>query len=124
DAPGERKREQSLRIDRSGIERQRALEMVDRFRKPLGRRSLGAVKGGASSQDVIKRVGMVGWSRGFGADQFEIKRDSDLARHLVLQGEQIVCGIVETIGPDLDVGLRVDQLRVDTHPTARAADAT
>src|SRR5947209_9505044 len=81
------------------------------------------VEGGASAQDIVERVGMFGRSGGFGADQVEIQRDRNLTRYLVKQPEQVVGGLLEAIGPDMKVGLGVDQLGIDADPISNPAHA-
>jgi hypothetical protein len=52
----------------------------------------------------------MGWPGSLHADQLKIELDRDPARDVVLQGEQIVRVAVETLGPEMRVGLGVDQL--------------
>jgi hypothetical protein len=49
---------------------------------------------------------------------------ADPARDLVLQSEQIARVTVEPLGPQMHIGLSVDQLGLDPDPITRSADAT
>jgi hypothetical protein len=66
---------------------------------------------------------MLGGPGGLCGDQLEVERDSDLARDLVLQGEQIARVAIETLGPQMRVGLGIDQLGVYAELVARPPDA-
>src|SRR4029077_12917846 len=96
-ALSERDHQQSLRIDRLGIECQRIFEEPYRFRESLWCRTFMMVERSPSAKNVIKSVRIFGWPCRLRAYQFQIERDGDLARHLVLQFEQIVRSLVETL---------------------------
>ena len=66
---------------------------------------------------------MLGRPGGLRADQLEVERDRDPARDLVLQSEQIARVAVEPLGPEMRVGLGIDQLGVDADLVARPPDA-
>ena len=118
-AARERGRQPALRLDGPRIERQRALEQADRLRIFVTRRRLRHC--GASPENVVQRVGILGRPGGLRADQREVERDRDPARDLVLQGEQIARVAVEPLGPQMRVGLGIDQLGVDADLVARRA---
>jgi hypothetical protein len=52
-----------------------------------------------------------------------VKRDRYSAGDLVLQGEQIARVAVQAVGPQMRVGLGIDQLGAHTHLVARPLDA-
>jgi hypothetical protein len=52
-----------------------------------------------------------------------VKRNRDSTRDFVLQREQIARIAVQPVGPQMCVGLGIDQLGADTHPVARSLDA-
>jgi len=59
-----------------------------------------------------------------GLAQLRLDRADHVTCHLVLQGEDIIERTVETVGPDMRSGCRVDQLTSDPHSVARLAHAT
>ena len=71
----------------------------------------------------VECVGVIGRPCRFSADQLEVEGNGDLAGYLVLQREQILGIMVETLGPDMQAGLGIDQLGIDPDSLARAADA-
>jgi hypothetical protein len=66
---------------------------------------------------------MPGRASGFSGGQLQVECASDAARDLVLQGEQITRVAIEPLGPEVRVGLGIDQLGVDPDLIARAPDA-
>src|SRR5215831_8804624 len=66
---------------------------------------------------------MLGWPGGFRSDKLKVERDGNSVRDLVLQSEQIAYVIVEPLRPEMGVGPRVDQLRVDADLIARTPNA-
>ena len=65
-----------------------------------------------------------GWSPGgLGVDELEVQRDRYSAGDLVLQREQIAGVAVEAVGPQMRVGLGIDQLGAYSHPIAGSPDA-
>jgi hypothetical protein len=94
-----------------GVERQRALEQVYGFLRILARPATPLRS--ARPEKVIQRVGSVSRAGGFCTDQLPTERVRDAACDLVLQREQIADVVVETLRPQMRVGLGVDQLRVD-----------
>ena len=56
---------------------------------------------------------MLGRPGGFHSGKLKVKRNSNSVRDLVLKREQIARVIVEPLGPEMGVGLGVDQLGVD-----------
>ena len=59
----------------------------------------------------------------FFRDEFDPERPREAGGDLVLHLEQVFARLVESIGPDVRAGLRVDQLRVDPHALCAALDA-
>src|SRR5215469_16601573 len=57
-------------------------------------------------------------------DELKTECNGDPACDLVLQGEQIDCVAVETLGPQMRVALRIDQLGVDTDLVTRPPGAS
>jgi hypothetical protein len=53
---------------------------------------------------------------GFGVHQLDLKRAGEAHDHFVLEFEQVRDVVFESIRPDLRIGFRLDQLRVDEHP--------
>ena len=66
---------------------------------------------------------MLGGPSRLNGDQLDAERVRELARDLVLQREQIARVAVEPFGPEMHVGLGIDQLGVDTDLVPRSADA-
>src|SRR5690348_1244271 len=66
---------------------------------------------------------MLGWPGGFRPNKLEVKRYSNSVRDLVLKREQIARVRVEALGPEVGVGLRVDQLGIDADLIARTPNA-
>jgi hypothetical protein len=66
---------------------------------------------------------MIGRPGSLRVDQLEVERDGDPARDLVLQGEQFTRVAIEPFRPQMRLALGIDQLNVDAHLAARAADA-
>jgi hypothetical protein len=50
---------------------------------------------------------MIGWSAGLRANQHAVQGDSDPTRDIVLQGEHIADVAVESVGPQMCVGLGI-----------------
>ena len=111
----------ALGIDGLRIERQRAFEQPDRLRTAVTRCRL--IMCGASPEDIIQRVRMLGWAGSLGVDQLNVECDCDPARDFVLQGEQIANVAIEPLGPEMCVGLGVDQLGVDADVVAQPPNA-
>ncbi len=61
---------------------------------------------------------------GVGVGQLEVERNSDPARNLVLQGEQIAGVAREPLCPKMRVGFGVDQLGSDANPASRPLDVS
>ena len=78
------------------------------------------------AENVIQRIEMLGRLGRLGDHQLNVQCGCDTAHNLVLQGEE-VDGAVEALGPQVRVGLGVDQLGVDPHliadPCARSPPA-
>jgi len=51
---------------------------------------------------------MFGWPGGFDPTKLTVKRHSNSFRDLVLKREQITRRMVEPLGPEMGVGLRID----------------
>src|SRR5262249_486870 len=66
---------------------------------------------------------MIGWPGRFGSDKLKVKGYSNSVRDLILKREQIARVRVEPLGPEMGVGLRVDQLGIDADLIARTPDA-
>ena len=79
--------------------------------------------GGASPENVVQSVWMVGRPGSLRSNQLEAERSRDPARDLVLQDEQIARVAVEPLGPQMRVGRGVDQLGTDADLIARSPDA-
>ena len=60
---------------------------------------------------------------GLRRDQLDAERVSELARYLVLQGEQIACVAIEALGPQMRVALG-SQLAALARARARWGDET
>ena len=56
--------------------------------------------------------------------QPKLDRTDNLARDLILEGEDIGEVPVVTVGPDVRAGRSIDQLRRDAHPIAELAHAS
>src|ERR1700730_17343144 len=67
---------------------------------------------------------MIGRPSSLRCDQLNVERNGDPARDLVLQREQIARVAVETLSPQMSVGLGIDQLRVDADLVTRPTDAS
>src|SRR6516162_6583448 len=67
---------------------------------------------------------MPGQSGGLRDHQLRTERNGDLAGYLVLQGEQIAHVAVEPLGPQMRVGLGIDQPGVDTDLVASPPNAS
>ena len=65
---------------------------------------------------MIQRVKIFGWARGLRVDQLKVECDRNPARDFVLHGEEISHIAVEALGPEMGVGLGVDQLGVEREP--------
>jgi len=65
---------------------------------------------------------MVGLPASLSPDQLHVERVRDPARDLVLQREQVADVAVEALGPQMRVGLCVNQLGVDANPVVRSLD--
>ena len=78
----------------------------------------------AASENVVQRVGMLGRPGSLRSDQFEAERVREPARDLVLQGEQIAGVAADALGPQMGVGLGIDQLGTDADLIARPPDAS
>ena len=79
---------------------------------------------GASPENVAQRVGMFSRPGSLRSDQLNAERVGDLARDLVLQGEKIARVAIEPLGPQMSIGLGIDQLRVYADTDARLPDAS
>ena len=121
-ATRERDRQPTLCLDGTGIESQRTLIPTDPLRIAVAR--WGLQPGGASPEDVVQRVGMLGRTAGRGLDQFEVECDRDPTCDLVLQGEQIARVAVEPRRPQMRVGFGIDQLGSDADLGSRPLDAS
>src|SRR6516165_5064362 len=111
-----------LRLDGLWIERQRALEQIYGVPEVFGR--LGLRHYSTPAETVVERIGILCRSGGLRGDQFKIERESDPPRDIVLQCEQVAHVAVEPLGPEMRVGLSIDQLSVDADPAPRPPDAT
>ena len=58
-----------------------------------------------------------------GLAQFRLDRANDTARDLLLKREDVVERAVETVGPDMCAGCRIDQLAGDANSTTGLAHA-
>src|SRR6516225_8795724 len=93
------------------IERQCALVEANDLRESITRDPFHAR--GACPEYEVQRISIVGRSGGLSIGQFEVERNSDAAGYLVLQCEQIADIAVELLGPQMRVGLGVNQLGID-----------
>ena len=63
---------------------------------------------------------VAGWTApgaaGLGRLQGRLDDPGDAGRHLILQIEDVFHRAVETVGPEMRAGLRLDQLSGDAHP--------
>jgi len=110
-----------LRLDGLWVERQRALEQANRFRIFVPRPGLQPC--GASLKGEIERIGMLGRPGGLRTEKFEVERDCDPARDLVLQGEQTAHVAIEPLRPQMRISLGIDQLGVYADLAPRSPDA-
>ncbi len=81
----------------------------------------------ASAQEAVIGFQIVGVLGGdplpVAGVEIERQRGDDLARHVVLDREDVGELPVEAFGPEMSAGRRIDQLRGDPHPVARFAHA-
>jgi hypothetical protein len=112
----------ALRPLRTWIERQRTLVERNLLRIILTRRHPSQIKS-PCAHNIIERIRPNGRSGGLRTDEFEVKRDRYSARDLVLQRKQIARVAVQAVGPQMRVGLGIDQLGAHTDPVARPLDA-
>jgi hypothetical protein len=78
----------------------------------------------ACAENKLQRVRMLGSASGLRAEKFEIERDRDPARDLVLQREEVPSVAIEPLRPKMRIGLGIDQLRVNADPVARPLEAS
>ena len=78
---------------------------------------------GASPENVVERIRILGRPSGLRSDQLDAERVGDPTRDLVLQGEEIAGVAIESLGPQMRVALGVDQLRANAYLLARSLDA-
>ena len=78
---------------------------------------------GTTPENVINCLGMIGWSGRLHADELKVERVRDPTGDLVLQSEEVAEVAVETIRPQMLVGLGIDQLHVYSDPIARPLHA-
>src|SRR5262249_3315395 len=85
DAGRERSRQIALRHSRVWIEHQCLLEQANRLDTNLTRwRSQGC---STTAQNVVQRIGGLGWPSGFRADEFEVECHRDPPGDLFLESE-------------------------------------
>jgi hypothetical protein len=75
-----------------------------------------------SGDGIMVCLGMLGWPGRFHRNKLKVKRYSNSVGDLVLQSEQIACVRVEPLGPEMGIGLGVDQLGIDADLIARTPD--
>src|SRR5207248_1004458 len=105
---GQGVREENTSIDRPRIQLQCVFEELDGLREIFAVRTL--VEDRASAEDTIKCIRIFGRPRSLCADEFQIQRDGDPAGYLILQCEQVVCCVVETVCPQMRVRFGIDEL--------------
>ena len=67
---------------------------------------------------------MIGLTGGVRLNQLSAHRDCDPARDLVLQGERVAPVSIESLGPQMPVGLGIDKLGRYADLLARSTDAS
>src|SRR5262249_24745777 len=94
-----RKRVRQIALSFGGmrIERQGALEQVNRLGKAVARWRF--IRCGTSAENIVQRDRLRSRPGGLRTDQREVECDRDAARDLVLQGEQIDDVALEPFGP-------------------------
>jgi len=107
---------------RTGIERQCALVERDLLRIILTRRHPSQVQR-TPAENVVQRIGLNGRSGSFSTDELEVKSDGYSAGDLVLQSKQIARVAVQPVGPQMRVGLGIDQLGAHADSVARPLNA-
>src|SRR3954453_5114133 len=112
--------QQRFCVDRVRVERQRIFKMADRFGKVFT--CWSPTQRCPAAKNIVESVRVLGWPSRFGADQGDIERNGYLAGHLVLQPEEVVRGMVEAVGPNMNAGFGIDQLGVDADAVTRTAD--
>ena len=111
--------EREPRIERHGV-----LEHLERELQVLSRQPAGVALAAQIQVVRLEVLGRLGRERLLLLRrQRDAQRLGDLARDLVLQLEDVLHLAVVALGPDREIRLRVDQLRVDAQPRARAAQA-
>ena len=78
---------------------------------------------GASPQNVVKRVRILGRSRGLSSKQLEAELNSDAAGDFVLQGEQNADVALKPVRPQMRVRFGIGELGVDANLFARPLNA-
>ena len=101
----------------------RVLEECDHLRPSFARWRLPK-KYSASTKHIVHRVGVLGWPGGLHSPEFEVERGGDAAGDLVLRGEQVARVAGETLSPQMSVGFRVDELRIDAYQVARSPNTS